>query len=376
MVYRPEHISKLTPYAAGKPIEELAREQQLDRIVKLASNENPLGPSPLALEAVRKSLDNSHRYVNPESYRLVRALSRHYDVPAERLICGAGTDSLLAYIILAFSEAGGELVTSEGTFIGIYVNTRKLGRALRLVPLVDYTIDLDSISKAVSEKTRIIYLANPNNPTGTAFGAEQFQSFMEAVPSRVLVILDEAYYHYARYHELHTDGLSCQYDNLIVTRTFSKDYGLAGLRVGFAAGPPELIRELYKVKLPFEPSAPAQEAAIASLEDSAFLQQTLDLNQRMLKRMSKRFTELGIRQVATTTNFVLLLFPTEQIARAFNDGCLAHGLIVRHVGSFSIPNGIRINTGTEDETGFALHVITQVCEQLESEYGQTTTFKS
>ncbi len=360
MVHIPRHIQTLQPYIAGKPIEELAREKNLPRIVKLASNENPHGPSPKALEAVKKSLGESFRYVDPGSYNLVHKLAEKYGVPADRIICGSGVDALLSYIISAFTEDGEEVLTSAGTFIGIYVNTTKHHRVLTTVPLKNFGYDLDALIDHISPLTRIIYLANPNNPTGSIFGRKPLESFLKRVPSDILVILDEAYFTYAKQNPEYPNGLTYDLENLIVTRTFSKDYGLAGLRIGFAVAQPALIRELYKVKLPFEPNHVAQQAAMAALDDDEFLQKTITVNQRNLARMARRFGELGIEQVHSDANFILLLMPTEEFAVRFNLECLNHGLIVRHVRSFGIPNGIRINTGTDDETDFALRMVEEV----------------
>lgn len=360
MIRIPPHIVSLQPYVAGKPISELARERKLSRIVKLASNENPHGPSPKAMEAAIRTIAENHRYVDPGAHDLVGKIAQYYRIPAERIVCGAGVDSLLGYIIDAFTARGDEVLTSEGTFIGIYVNTRKRDRVIKTVPLRNYHFDLDALALTISDRTRIIYLANPNNPTGTIFSRDEFENFMQKVPTDVLVILDEAYFSYAQTIPDYPNGLSYDHVNLIVTRTFSKDYGLAGFRVGFASAQPALIRELYKVKLPFEPSYPAQQAAIAALDDNAFLEMTVAVNDRNLTRMSRRFTELGLTQVPSSANFILLTLPSKEIAMRFYDACLAQGLIVRPVASFGIANGIRINTGTDDETGFALKVIERV----------------
>lgn len=364
MIRIPKHIQALQPYVAGKPIEELARERNLSRIVKLASNENPLGPSPKALAAVSRALAQSHRYVDPGSYDLVRALATRYRKRPEQIVCTAGVDALLGYIVKAFTDEGDEVLTSAGTFIGIYVNTNKHHRVLRAVPLREYRFDLDALHDAITPQTRVIYVANPNNPTGTIVTRAEFERFMRQVPNDVLVVLDEAYYHYAASNTEYPNGLATEYDNLIVTRTFSKDYGLAGLRLGFGVGPEPLIRELYKVKLPFEPNYAAQHAGLGALEDDAFLRSVVALNEKNLARMAFRLTELGMTLIPSCANFLLLILPSEQLALEFNQGCLDRGLIVRHVKSFGIPNGIRINSGTDEETAFALAVIEEVFGQL------------
>ncbi len=364
MIEIPRYIATLQPYVAGKPIDELAREKKLPRIVKLASNENPYGPSPKAIEAMQRAITELHRYVDPGSFTLVHKIAETFGVRPSQVITGSGVDALLSYTVKTFTEHNDQVVTSEGTFIGIYVNVNKHHRSLNLAPLKNYAYDLDAMLSRVNAGTKLIYLANPNNPTGTIFSAEQFERFMAKVPKNILVILDEAYFSYAKANPAYPNGLTYNYENLIVMRTFSKDYGLAGIRVGFAIGPEYLIREMYKVKLPFEPNFMAQKAAIASLDDAEFLQKTIETNARNMKRMVKAFTEIGIPQVRSDANFILLLLPNEQLALDFNSACLDRGLIVRHVRSFGIPNGIRINTGTDDETTFAIDVIGDVYHSL------------
>jgi histidinol-phosphate aminotransferase len=193
MIKIPEHIQKLRPYKAGKPIEELAQEKGITKIVKLASNENPLGPSPKAVEEIKKHIPELHRYTNPSAFRLVNAIAARYNKRPGQIVTGSGSDSLIQFLITAFSDDEDELISSVGTFIGWYVNADKYGRKSTLIPLKNYHFDLERIADRVSEKTKIIYLANPNNPTGTMFTKKEFENFMEKVPDRVLVVLDEAY---------------------------------------------------------------------------------------------------------------------------------------------------------------------------------------
>jgi histidinol-phosphate aminotransferase len=368
MIKIPKHVQDLKPYKAGKPIEELAREKGLNKIVKLASNENPLGPSPKAMTAIQNFSKQLNRYPNPTAYKLVDAIAKKYNKKPGQIITGSGSDSLIQYIISAFSEEGDELLTSEGTFIGWYVNSDKYNRNTINIPLKNYHFDLKEIAANITDKTKIVYLANPNNPTGTMFTKSDFEDFMKSVPDNVLVILDEAYTIYAEGNPNYPNGFNYDFENLIVLRTLSKAYGLAGLRVGLAYGPAYLIQALYKVKLPFEPNLLAQEAAIAAFNDDEFLKQTVELNKRSLSKMKYKFDELGISYIPTSANFFLLLFPTEEFASEFNAECLNKGLILRHVKSFGIPNGIRINSGTDEETDFALKVIEIVYESLSHKF--------
>lgn len=364
MIKIPPFVENLVPYSAGKQISELARQKNLKRIVKLASAENPLGPSPKSVEAIKAALSGLNRYADPSSFELVKAIAVKYDVQPNHIICGHGTDALLAYIVSAFTTEKDEILTSEGTFIGIYVTTRKTGRKLVTVPLRNYSFDLQAILDAINENTSMIYLANPNNPTGTMFNKDAFESFMSRVPDHIMVILDEAYTVYAAENSQYPNGITYDYENMVVTRTFSKAYGLAGLRIGIAIGPDKVIEALYKVKLPFEPNLLAQKAAIAALDDDDFLQKTVQLNKLSLSKLKECFKNNKIKHIDTYTNFILALMPDALFAENFAAGCLGKGLIVRHVDTFGIPNGIRINSGTIEETEFAVPIIKDVYNDL------------
>jgi histidinol-phosphate aminotransferase len=368
MIKIPDHIRHLKPYIPGKPLEELVREKNIDKVVKLASNENPLGASPKAIEAIKNHLNDLHRYPNPSSYRLVNKISEKYNKKPDQIICSDGSDSLIQYMVAAFSSGEDELLSSDGTFIGWYVNVNKFGRNSVLVPLKDYYFDLEKISQNITEKTKIIYLANPNNPTGTIFTKKEFENFMSKVPETVLVILDEAYTIYSDSNPNYPNGLEYEFDNLLVLRTLSKSFGLAGLRIGFAIGPQNLVKELYKVRLPFEPNILAQEAAIAALDDDDFIYKTDEMNRKSLNMMQQKFDELKIKYIPTSANFYLLLFEDENYAKDFNNECLNRGLILRYLNSFGIENGIRINSGTEEETEFAINIISEVHNLLQKKY--------
>jgi len=369
MIKIPPFVDRLIPYKAGKPIAELAREKNLTHIVKLASAENPLGSSPKALKAIEEVLSGLNRYSDPASYDLVQAIAKKYSVQPNHIICGHGTDSLLAYIVSAFTKEGDEIITSQGTFIGIYVSISKTGRKLIKLPLKDYGFDLKALQGAINEKTSMIYLANPNNPTGTMFSKQEFEAFMAAVPDHIMVILDEAYTDYASEFDDYPNGVRYDYENLVITRTLSKAHGLAGLRIGFAVGPDKVIEALYKVKLPFEPNFLAQKAGIAALDDTDFLARTIDLNRQSLAMFKNNFDRLGIPQVPTHTNFILTLMPSESDAALFAEECANRGLIVRHVLNFGVPNGVRINSGTMEETEFAIRIIDEVYQLVMKQRG-------
>ena len=360
----PPHLAALKPYKPGKPVAQLAREKNLTKIVKLASNENPLGPSPKALEAMRAELSELHRYPEASAYDLVHGLAAKYGRSADRFICTAGADSTLNYIVMAYSSHGDEVLTSEGAFVGFSVGARRQGRQVRLVPQKDYRYDLQAMAAAISKQTRIVYIANPNNPTGSMVTKDELDAFLEKVGSDTLIVLDEAYVDYAKAIKNYPNGMDYQRDNLLVVRTLSKSCGLAGVRVGFATGPVEIIESIKRVKLPFEPNNLAQVGALAALGDDDFVQATVELNHRMLEKMRVTFDQLGVRYVPTATNFLMLLFDNEKLAVDFHEACLDEGLILRYLKPFGFSNAVRINSGNEEETEFALEVIAKVKKSL------------
>ena len=367
MIFRPRHLKDLQSYKAGKSTESVIRERGLSKVVKLASNENPLGLSSKAIEAIKSSASKSNRYPDPSGRQLTSKLAVQLGITPEQIILGAGVDSLLGVIISAFSKPNDELLTSEGTFTGIYVHTNKLGRKLVQVPHDNYCYNLDLILEAITPRTRIIYLANPNNPTGTIIARDDLGTFLDKVPQDILVILDEAYFSYANQFEQYSNGLEYNHSNLIVTRTFSKDYGLAGLRIGYALAAPDLISDLARIRLPFEPSLTAQQAAIASLDDHEFLVRTLEQNHRSLDKIKNTANQLGLNYQPTYTNFLMFTFDSTEIAVQFTEECLNRGLILRHVESFGVGNGVRINSGTDEETDFAVNVIAEVSALLDQQ---------
>jgi histidinol-phosphate aminotransferase len=357
----PKHVQNLQPYKPGKSIRDAEKEFGISKWIKLASNENPLGVSPEAKKAAQAALDEGYIYPHPRSPELLEVLSRKFNRKEEEIVVGNGIDALLAYIIMAFTTEGEEILTSEGSFIGTYVNVNKLGRSLKTVPLKNWEYDLDALYKAGSDKTKIIYLSNPNNPTGSAFGKKAWEKFLNNVPKNVLIILDEAYYEYACAHQDYPNGLDYPLDRLIVTRTMSKAYGMANFRVGYAFSSPEIIQQIQKVKLPFEPSTISVKAAAAAMGDEDFLEKTQKLNEIGLGFFAKEFDRLGISyKKETYGNFVMMIFENEEKALKFNDGCLKKGLILRPLGSFGIPQGVRINTGTIVENKHAMAIIEQV----------------
>lgn len=357
----PKHIQLLEPYKPGKSIQDASKEYGISKWIKLASNENPLGVSPMAKKVAIEAVEEGYLYPHPRSPELLKVLSKKFGKSEDEIVVGNGIDALLAYIMMAFTQEGEEVLTSQGTFIGTYVNVNKLGRTLKTVPLKNWEYDLDALYKAGSDRTKIIYLSNPNNPTGSAFGKKAWEHFFKNVPKNVLIILDEAYYEYACSHKDYPNGLDYPLDRLIVTRTMSKAYGMANFRVGYGFSSPEIIKQIQKVKLPFEPTTISCKAATVALGDEDFLEKTQKLNEIGLGFFAKEFDRLGIAyKKESYGNFLMMIFENESQAIKFNDECLRNGLILRPLGSFGIPQGVRINTGTIVENKQAMMIIEKV----------------
>jgi histidinol-phosphate aminotransferase len=355
----PPYIESLRPYEAGRTIESVRRQYGLTRIAKMASNENPLGASPKAIEAITAVLGGLNLYPNG-GLDLREVLAGEYDLKIENVIAGSGSEGIMSNIIRAFLCDEDEVLTTDAAFIGFQVLARSRGVKYRTVLYRDWHYDLPALAEQINANTKIIYLANPNNPTGTIFTKHQFDDFYRHVPERVLIILDEAYFEYAKDNPRYPDSMHYRYDNVITLRTFSKIYGLAGARIGYGFAHEELIRNLLKVKLPFEPSTPAQAAGIAALADKEFLHRSLELNARGLRYLSQGLAEMGIEVVPSEANFLMTVLPTEQEANRIFEGLLSHGVVVRPLKAFGLPNCLRISTGTDEDNRLCIESMRRV----------------
>jgi len=347
----PPYIESLREYEAGRSIEEVQRDFGLTRVVKLASNENPLGPSPLALDRMRRATGTVNLYPTG-GIELRRELARQFDVRIENVIAGSGSEGIMSNIIRAFLCDEDEVLTTESAFLGFQILARSRGVKYRTVPYKNWHYDLEALAQAVNDHTKIIYLANPNNPTGTTFTKMAFDRFYSKVPERVLIILDEAYFEYAKDNPSYPDSMHYRYDNVITLRTFSKVYGLAGVRIGYGFAHEELIANLLKVKLPFEPSTLAQEAGIGALADKEFLHRSLELNARGMRYLAESFTSMGFEIPPSDANFIMVPLPSVQEAARMTEQLLQQGIIVRRLNAFGLPRVIRISTGTDEENEF------------------------
>jgi len=354
----PEYIRGLSVYVPGKPIEEVERELKIHAI-KLASNENPLGPSPMAMEALRRVAGESHRYPDGGSHLLRGKLAELCGVTPEEIFVGLGSSEIIDLAARVLLREGRQGLTSEGSYAPFSTAIRSSGAELVLAPQREFAFDLAAMARAIAAKTAVIYLANPNNPTGTAFPIVELDKFLDAVPDGVLVVLDEAYIHYAKSVQIGSaEEVYRKRKNLLILRSFSKVYGLAGLRIGYAIGRPELLAAMSKLKTPFNTSGVAQAAALAALDDHAYVARCIRENDEERTALCEGLRKLGLRPVPSETNFVFVEAGSE--AKQISDELLRLGVIVRPLGWMGFPNAIRVSVGTTEENGKCLEALRRV----------------
>ena len=345
----PSNIRGIAPYQPGKPISELARELGLDEstIVKLASNENPLGVSPRAQDAIRAVLSDLSRYPDGNGFELKAALSRRYGIATDRIILGNGSNDVLDLAARAFLTANDEAVYSQHAFAVYPLAVQAIGARGIEVAARNYGHDLDAMARAVTPKTRIVFIANPNNPTGTFVPADKLEPFIAGLPSHVLVVLDEAYNEYLP-DEVRVDTVDWirRYSNLVITRTFSKVYGLAGLRVGYAFAFPEVADLMNRVREPFNVNSVALAAAAAALEDREFVARSYEVNRSGMRQLVDGLNHLGLDFIPSVGNFVT--FRVAGAGRVFQR-LLEAGVIVRPLGGYGMPEHLRVTVGLDTE---------------------------
>lgn len=346
----PDNIKNLSPYVAGKTIAEVQQEYQPEQISKLASNENRLGCSPNVKPAVMEAYKEIQDYPDPASRKLRAALVEKKGVSPENIIVAAGSESVISILCRTFFGDGEEAITANATFVGFFVQANIQNIPINKVPVTDdYRFDVEAIIQAVNERTKMIYIANPNNPTGTYINKEEFETLMAGVPNDVLVIMDEAYYEFTDGIDDYPHATDYDYENVLTLHTFSKAYGLAGFRVGYAVGPERLIKPMYKTKLTFEPTALGQAAALAALQDESFLKKSKEVIKKGRQRLYDFFDEQGVNYVPSVSNSVLMVCEDEAAAKAFTQAMLEEGVILRRVNAFGLPNCVRITIGTDRE---------------------------
>jgi len=343
----PEYIRTLIPYEPGKPIEEVEREYGIASSIKLASNENPLGPSPKALAAIREKLDQLHLYPDGDCFYLKRGMAQKIGVEPENLIFGNGSNEIIELAVRTFMRPRDEAVMAEQAFVVYPLIVQAVGGRKKAVPLCNFTHDLAAIGDAITAQTRVVFLANPNNPTGTIYRRDEWERFLGKVSSNLLLIVDEAYFEYVQ-DPAYPDSLRYHAEDraILTLRTFSKLYGLAGLRIGYGVGPKKLIDMMQRVRQPFNVNAAAQWAALAALEDVEHVKRSLEVNRLGMEYLQAEFTRLGLAFVPSDANFILVRVGKGQ--EVFKQ-LLSKGVIVRPMAGYQFPEHVRVTIGTMDE---------------------------
>jgi histidinol-phosphate aminotransferase len=337
-------ITELSPYQPGKPIEELERELGIVDIIKLASNENPLGPSRVVIESITGQLAELARYPDGSAYQLKDKLQAKLGIDPAMVTVGNGSNDVLELVARVFLGPGLESIVSEHSFVVYPLVTKSLGAELIVIPAIDFGQDLNATRASIGDRTRVIFIANPNNPTGTWVDKQSLLSFLDAVPEEVLVVLDEAYAEYVAEPD-YPNGLELvdDYPNLIVTRTFSKAYGLAGLRMGYSVSHPDIADLMNRVRQPFNVNAMSLAAALVALDDEAYLKESVRVNNEGMKMLTDACDQLGLGYIPSVGNFLTIDFGCD--AMPIYDGLLQEGVIVRPIGVYGLPNHLRVTVG-------------------------------
>ncbi|NOT86167.1 MAG: histidinol-phosphate transaminase [Methylococcaceae bacterium] len=352
-------VQHSSPYIPGKPVEELERELGLTGIVKLASNENPLGPSPSAIHAIQAHIADLTRYPDGSGFRLKQALAAKYHLSPNQITLGNGSNELLELVARTFLTPALSVVFSQHAFAVYPIVTQAVGAKAIVVPALNYGHDLEAMLQSITPQTRLVFIANPNNPTGTLLPQAQLQQFIKALPPTVVCVLDEAYYEFV------SAGQQCdsvawlaECPNLLITRTFSKAYGLAGLRIGYGLSSADMADLLNRVRQPFNNNSLALVAAEAALADAVYLQKTIQLNQDGMQQLTNAFKALGLNWIPSAGNFVTV--DLKRPADAIYTALLAKGVIVRPVANYDLPNHLRISIGTAVENQVFIDALTAI----------------
>jgi len=352
-------IRRINPYKPGKPEAEVQRELGLQKVVKLASNENSLGPSPKAVAAMREALGDVHRYPEGSGHYLVHALADKFGLPFEQIILGNGANDLVELVVKTFAGPGDNVVSGHPSFIMYEIAARIMDADYRPVPLRDYRFDLPAMADAVDERTRVVLIANPNNPTGTIVTRAEVEEFLGKLPPRVLVVLDEAYFDFVTAED-YADALDYARRGMPVMamRSFSKNYGLAGLRLGWAAAAPEIVAAMHRIRQPFNANRLAQVAGVAALGDDEHLARSKELVVNGRAQLYAGLDKLGVAYVPTQANFVLVNLGREAMP-VFQE-LMKLGVIVRPMAGWGLPDAIRVSIGTAAENDLFLRALAEV----------------
>ena len=352
-------ILDVKPYIPGKPIEEVKRQLKLKEVIKLASNETPFGPSPKVMKAISRQLPKLNRYPESDCYDLRKALAKRLKVSDDQLIFGNGSDEVIVMVVRAFVSAGDEVVIAKPSFLIYELASKIAGATIHAVPLLDFRYNLTAMKAAVTDKTKVIFIGNPDNPAGTFVTHDQLVYFMRGLRKDIVVFVDEAYFEYVSSKDYpRSIELLKEFENLIVTRTFSKMYGLAGLRIGYGVANKEMISFLNRVREPFNVNSLAQAAALACLEDKTYYQKVAREIKKQKEYLYKKIKGLGVTCKESVTNFILIDLKKE--AKPVSDGLMKKGVIVRDMGPWGLKSFIRVTIGTEKENNKFIQALKEV----------------
>ena len=349
-------INEIFPYKPGKPVGEVQRELGLEKVIKLASNENNLGPSPKAIAAMREALAGVHEYPEGSGYYLVHAIAEKFDLAFDQIVLGNGGNDLIELVVKTFAGPGHNVVSGHPSFIMYKIGTLIMGAEFRGIPLKDYRFDLPAMADAVDEQTRVVFIANPNNPTGTIVTRAEVDDFLGRVPDHVLVVLDEAYFDFVTAED-YPDALDYVRAGrpVMAMRSFSKNYGLAGLRLGWGVADAELAGAMHRIRQPFNANRLAQVAGVAALEDDEHLARSCELVAAGREQLYRGLDELGVKYVPSEANFVLL--DLEREAAPVFEGLLKLGVVVRPMAGWGLPNALRVSVGRPEENDAFLRAL-------------------
>ena len=366
MIKGPHHLINVATYKPGASVEEIQREYGLSNVEKLASNENPFGPSPIAVEHATKAMKTGHLY-GDGGHTLREHLAALHGVSVDSVTVNNGSDALIHQVMRTFLAPGSAALSCRGGFISFGIAVKTMGAEPRYVPLTsDYRFDVEAIANAITDDVRIVYIPNPNNPTGTHITVDELDYLLERIPDDRLLVMDEAYHHYASQAAPDTfpDSITRRHPNVLTLRTFSKSYGLAAFRIGYAVGHPEVVKWLLKTKLPFDPNAIGCAAAIGALTDEHHLEKTVAANHDGLRLLTSTLRELGYTTTDSIANFVMVDLGDEDSASQFHRALLEHGFISRPLSGFDLPGCVRITTGTPEQNQRLASTLKLLAEQF------------
>lgn len=365
-IHVPKHIQEIANYKPGKPNADMFEGKTNERSAILCSNENNFGTSPLALQAIQDAFSQLYLYPDPTGDALKAAIEQHYGYPKSRIVLGNGSDGILYTVFKAFFEPGDHILTSHGTFVSLRAMAKMNRVEYRTVPITSaYSFDLDAILAAINAQTRVIYLCNPNNPTGAMIPESDLVQFLQKVPEDRLVIVDEAYYEFSQsLSQEYPDSTRLGFKNVLTLRTFSKAYGLAGIRLGFGIAEEYIIQVLHKVKLTFNPNLLAQAAGVAALKDEAFLNKTIRNNQAEMAKFYALFDRLAIPYVPSFANFVMIDLKSEDTVEAMYEFLRERGVLTRRLASFDLPQCLRVSIGRPEENDWFFTCFEEAVQSL------------